>query len=103
MSWLPPLPVVRLVTGTDEHGLKMVQTRADRTGIYASLPTKCLHISVTCAGLNISYDAFVRTTEPRHYEASQKIWKAMEAATSISIATRAGIRFGTRLSTTIAS
>ena len=32
-----------------------------------------------CHGLNISYDAFVRTTEPRHYEASQKIWKAMEA------------------------
>jgi methionyl-tRNA synthetase len=33
-----------------------------------------------CDDLNISYDAFVRTTEPRHYEASKAIWKAMEAA-----------------------
>ena len=28
----------------------------------------------------MSYDAFVRTTEPRHHEASLAIWKAMEAA-----------------------
>jgi methionyl-tRNA synthetase len=33
-----------------------------------------------CDDLNISYDAFVRTTEPRHYEASAAIWKAMEEA-----------------------
>jgi methionyl-tRNA synthetase len=33
-----------------------------------------------CDDLNISYDAFIRTTEPRHYDASKAIWTAMEAA-----------------------
>jgi len=33
-----------------------------------------------CDALDISYDEFVRTTEPRHHEASIAIWKAMEAA-----------------------
>ena len=96
---------VRLVTGTDEHGLKMVQTaRGQDRDIREFADEMSSYFRDMCHGLNISYDAFVRTTEPRHYEASQKIWKAMEAmATSISIATRAGIRFGTRLSTTIAS
>ena len=28
--------------------------------------------------LNISYDRFIRTTEPAHHRASQAIWKAME-------------------------
>jgi methionyl-tRNA synthetase len=30
------------------------------------------------AELNISNDAFIRTTEPRHYEASQGIWRKLE-------------------------
>ena len=71
---------VRLITGTDEHGLKMVQTArsADRdTHEFADEMSG--YFREMCHGLNISYDAFVRTTEPRHYEASQKIWKAMEA------------------------
>ena len=72
---------VRFVTGTDEHGLKMVQTAAK-----AGVPTRALademsgYFKEMSARLNISYDAFVRTTEPRHYEASIKLWKAMEAA-----------------------
>ena len=96
---------VRLVTGTDEHGLKMVQTaRGQDRDTREFADEMSAYFRDMCDGLNISYDAFVRTTEPRHYEASQKIWKAMEArATSTSIATRAGIRSGTRLSTTIAS
>ena len=27
--------------------------------------------------LNISFDRFIRTTEPDHYSASQAIWRAM--------------------------
>src|SRR3546814_12743993 len=30
-------------------------------------------------GLNISYDRFIRTSEPDHHRASQAIWQAMEA------------------------
>ena len=71
---------VRLVTGTDEHGLKMVQTaRGQGRGTLEFADEMSGHFRDMCDGLNISYDAFVRTTEPRHYEASQTIWKAMEA------------------------
>jgi methionyl-tRNA synthetase len=71
---------VRLITGTDEHGLKMVQTaRAQGRDTLEFADEMSGYFREMCHGLNISYDAFVRTTEPRHYEASQKIWKAMEA------------------------
>ena len=71
---------VRLITGTDEHGLKMVQTaRGQDRDIREFADEMSSYFRDMCHGLNISYDAFVRTTEPRHYEASQKIWKAMEA------------------------
>jgi len=72
---------VRLVTGTDEHGLKMVQTAraaGRETKEYADEMSG--YFRQMCDDLNISYDAFVRTTEPRHYQASETIWKAMEAA-----------------------
>ena len=71
---------VRLITGTDEHGLKMVQTaRAQGRDTLEFANEMSGYFRDMCHGLNISYDAFVRTTEPRHYESSQKIWKAMEA------------------------
>ena len=72
---------VRLVTGTDEHGLKMVQTaRAEGRDTKEYADEMSGYFRQMCDDLNISYDAFVRTTEPRHYAASEAIWKAMEAA-----------------------
>src|SRR5262245_1966120 len=72
---------VRLVTGTDEHGLKMVQTaRAEGRETLEYADEMSGYFRKMCDELNISYDAFVRTTEPRHYEASKAIWRAMEAA-----------------------
>jgi len=72
---------VRLVTGTDEHGLKMVQTaRAEGRETLEYADEMSSYFRKMCDDLNISYDAFVRTTEPRHYEASAAIWQAMEAA-----------------------
>ncbi|HET9334997.1 MAG TPA: methionine--tRNA ligase [Sphingomicrobium sp.] len=72
---------VRLITGTDEHGLKMVQTaRGQGRDTREFADEMSGYFRDMCHGLNISYDAFVRTTEPRHYESSQKIWKAMDEA-----------------------
>ncbi len=71
---------VRLVTGTDEHGLKMAQTargEGRETLEYANEMSS--YFKMMCDDLNISYDAFVRTTEPRHDAASVALWKAMEA------------------------
>jgi methionyl-tRNA synthetase len=72
---------VRLVTGTDEHGLKMIQTaRAQGRDTLEFADEMSQYFRDMCAQLNISYDAFVRTSEPRHEEASVAVWKAMEAA-----------------------
>ena len=72
---------VRFVTGTDEHGLKMIQTaRATGRDTLEFADEMSGYFRNMCSELNISYDAFVRTSEPRHYGASSTIWKAMEAA-----------------------
>ena len=72
---------VRLVTGTDEHGLKMVQTaRREGRDTLEFADEMSSYFRAMCAGLDVSYDAFVRTSEPRHHEASIAIWKALEAA-----------------------
>ena len=72
---------VRLVTGTDEHGLKMVQTaRAAGRDTLEFADEMSGYFRDMCAVLDISYDAFVRTSEPRHHEASIAVWKAMETA-----------------------
>jgi methionyl-tRNA synthetase len=70
---------VRLVTGTDEHGLKMVQTARglDRDTLEFA-DEMSGHFRVMCDELQIAFDDFVRTTEPRHHAASTALWKAME-------------------------
>jgi methionyl-tRNA synthetase len=71
---------VRLVTGTDEHGLKMVQTaRGLNRDTLEFADEMSGHFRAMCDELAISYDAFVRTTEERHHAASIALWKAMEA------------------------
>jgi methionyl-tRNA synthetase len=72
---------VKLVTGTDEHGLKMVQAaRAEGRDTLEFADEMSGYFRVMCEKLNISYDDFVRTSEPRHHRASIAIWKAMEGA-----------------------
>ena len=72
---------VKLVTGTDEHGLKMDQTaRAQGRDTLEFASEMSGLFRQMCDRLNMSYDVFVRTTEPRHEAASIAIWKAMEAA-----------------------
>ena len=72
---------VRFVTGTDEHGLKMDQTarKAGRETIDLA-DEMSGHFREMADKLNISYDEFVRTTEPRHHQASVELWRRMEAA-----------------------
>ena len=72
---------VRLVTGTDEHGLKMVQTaRGQGRDTLEFADEMSGYFREMCEQLDIAYDTFVRTSEPRHHEASIAIWKAMEAS-----------------------
>jgi methionyl-tRNA synthetase len=72
---------VRFQTGTDEHGLKMVQTARDRGVAVADLAAEMSGLfKAMCDDLNISYDRFIRTTDTDHYTASQAIWQAMADA-----------------------
>lgn len=72
---------VRFITGTDEHGLKMVQTaRAAGKDTLAYADEMSSYFRDMCATLGISVDAFLRTSEARHHAASIALWQAMEAA-----------------------
>jgi len=72
---------VRFQTGTDEHGLKMVQTARGRDMDVRALADEMSgYFHEIADALDISYDRFIRTVEPEHYAASQAIWKAMEEA-----------------------
>jgi methionyl-tRNA synthetase len=65
-------------TGTDEHGLKMAQAARER-----GISPKALADEMTSMfkemdeRLEISFDRFIRTTDPDHHRASQAIWSAM--------------------------
>jgi methionyl-tRNA synthetase len=69
---------VFFLTGTDEHGLKMAQAAREQGVTPATFAEQ---MSSTFRqmddDLNISYDRFIRTTEPAHHKASQAIWQAM--------------------------
>ena len=70
---------VRFQTGTDEHGLKMAQgARGEGVDPRAFADRMSPLFQKMCDTLNISYDRFIRTSQPDHYQASKAIWKAME-------------------------
>ena len=69
---------VRFLTGTDEHGQK-IQTLADAKGVtpQAYVDEIVDGIKKLWATMEISYDDFIRTTEPRHVERVQKLFMQM--------------------------
>ena len=70
---------VRFQTGTDEHGLKMAQAaRSEGQQPHEYAQKMSTIFQDMCDTLNVSYDRFIRTSEPDHHRASQAIWKAME-------------------------
>ena len=75
---------VLFLTGTDEHGLKMKQT-ADKEGLTprALADRNASRFVEMVEALGLSHDDFIRTTEPRHYEACAELWRRMEAAGDI--------------------
>lgn len=63
-------------TGTDEHGLKIYQ-KAQELGMDAQeyCDSKAPEFDKLKAALNLSYDAFIRTTDKNHMAAAQEFWK----------------------------
>lgn len=72
---------VRFQTGTDEHGLKMARKAEEQGRTPSDLADEMSgYFREMCDTLDVSYDRFIRTSEPDHHRASQAIWEAMEAA-----------------------
>ena len=82
---------VLFLTGTDEHGQK-VQMAADRAGVSPKEFTDNVskNFQALTQKMNFSNDYFIRTTEPRHYESCQKIWKVLMEKGHISLSAYSG-------------
>jgi len=72
---------VFLLTGTDEHGVNIERIAAERER------TPQQHVDELAASfrdlwtqLDISYDRFVRTTEPAHRRAALELWRRLQAS-----------------------
>ena len=70
---------VFFLTGTDEHGQK-VERAARKSGlsIKAFADETASKFRDMLPLLNSSNDAFIRTTEPRHYAAAQALWRRVQ-------------------------
>ena len=69
---------VFFLTGTDEHGLKMIQTaEAEKLTTMEVATRNAQRFKEMDQRLNISFDRFIRTTEEQHHRSSQEIWKRM--------------------------
>ncbi|MBU6456632.1 MAG: methionine--tRNA ligase [Bradyrhizobium sp.] len=82
---------VFFLTGTDEHGLKMIQTAQNEGMTPAELATRNAgRFKEMDQRLNVSFDRFIRTSEPAHHRSVQVIWNRMQQNGDIYIDTYAG-------------
>jgi methionyl-tRNA synthetase len=69
---------VFFLTGSDEHGLKMVQAAdAEKLPTLEVATRNAQRFKDMDQRLNVSFDRFIRTTEEQHHRSSQEIWKRM--------------------------
>ncbi|PRB72726.1 methionine--tRNA ligase [Arthrobacter sp. MYb213] len=82
---------VFFLTGTDEHGQKMMQT-AEKEGITpAQLAQRNSDAFQSMNDeLGTSYDRFIRTSDADHHAAAQELWRRMEANDDIYLDKYAG-------------
>ena len=77
---------VFFLTGTDEHGQKMIQTAAAEGMSVSDLAARNAgRFRDMDQRLNVSFDRFIRTTEPAHHRSVQEVWKRMQANGDIYI------------------
>lgn len=82
---------VFFLTGTDEHGLKMVQTAQSEGLPTADLAARNAgRFKAMDERLDVSFDRFIRTTEAQHHRSSQEIWRRMQENGDIYIDAYAG-------------
>src|SRR6201989_1111376 len=82
---------VHFLTGTDEHGQK-VEKAAEAAGLSPQAFTDKVSQSFRDLVVKMGYspDNFIRTTEKRHYAASQALWQKLVASGDIYLGKYAG-------------
>ncbi len=83
----------RLITGTDENSQKNVQAmeKAGEDNLPAYLERMATAWYDTWRELGISFDDFIRTTEPRHLAGVERFWKAVMASGDLEKRTYEGL------------
>ncbi len=82
---------VFFLTGTDEHGIKMLQTARQEGISVAELAEKnTARFEELVSLLGCRNDDFVKTREPRHHASVQEIWRRMDAAGDIYLDSYSG-------------
>ncbi|MDP9404890.1 MAG: methionine--tRNA ligase [Actinomycetota bacterium] len=83
---------VFFLTGTDEHGLN-VQRRAEANGLspQEQADRTSERFKDAWSLLNIAYDDFIRTTEPRHHRAVQALLQQVHDSGDIEMSTYEGL------------
>src|SRR5271168_2539248 len=82
---------VFFLTGTDEHGIKMLQTAAREGLTPGELADRNVQrFKAMVERLECSNDDYIRTTEERHHRSSQAIWERMAKAGDIYLSKYAG-------------
>ncbi|MGH6866176.1 MAG: methionine--tRNA ligase [Methyloceanibacter sp.] len=82
---------VFFLTGTDEHGIKMLQTARAKGITPAELADRNTpEFREMVRVLDCSNDDFITTREERHKQASQELWRRMQAAGDIYLDKYAG-------------
>jgi methionyl-tRNA synthetase len=82
---------VRFLTGTDEHGIKMLQT-AQKAGLTPRelVARNTPRFEAMVEAFDLSNDDFIHTTEERHTRSCQAIWERMAENGDIYKSTYAG-------------
>jgi methionyl-tRNA synthetase len=82
---------VFLLTGTDEHGQKMIQTAQKENISPLELATRnAALLRKLDARLNVSFDRFIRTSEEQHHRSVQEVWRRMAANGDIYLSSYSG-------------
>ncbi len=75
---------VFFTTGTDEHGQKIFQkAKEEGQDVQAYVDHFAGQFKKLKESLDLSYDAFIRTTSPGHIEAAQELWRLCAEAGDI--------------------
>ena len=82
---------VFFLTGTDEHGIKVLKTAREEGITAQELAGRITPMFQDMVkALNCSNDDFIRTTEERHIRSCEEIWRRMEANGDIYLDKYAG-------------